>query len=106
MAGLGIAAPIIYVGLYILGTIVLAPSPLMSIAAGVAFGWWGLPLAVVAATAGATASFLLSRYFFDGAIEDWLTDRPSSTPPSAPSTRRAGASCCCCGSAPWCRSAC
>jgi uncharacterized membrane protein YdjX (TVP38/TMEM64 family) len=76
VASLGIAAPIIYLVLYIVGTIGLAPSPLMSIAAGVAFGWWGLPLAVVAATAGATASFLLSRYFFDGAIEDWLTDRP------------------------------
>jgi uncharacterized membrane protein YdjX (TVP38/TMEM64 family) len=76
VASLGIAARIIYLVLYVLGTIVLAPSPLMSIAAGVAFGWWGVPLAVVAATAGATASFLLSRYFFDGAVEDWLTDRP------------------------------
>ena len=77
VAGLGMAAPVIYVGLYILGTIVLAPSPLMSIAAGVAFGWWGLPLAVVAATAGATASFLLSRYFFNDTLDDWLTSRPA-----------------------------
>jgi uncharacterized membrane protein YdjX (TVP38/TMEM64 family) len=77
VAGLGYAAPVIYVALYIAGTVVLAPSPVMSIAAGVAFGWWGLPLAVVAATLGATASFLLSRYFFEGALEDWLTDRPA-----------------------------
>jgi uncharacterized membrane protein YdjX (TVP38/TMEM64 family) len=77
VASLGAAAPAIYLVLYTLGTVVLAPSPLMSIAAGVAFGWWGLPLAVIGATAGATASFLLSRYFFDGAIEDWLTDRPA-----------------------------
>jgi len=75
VAGLGAAGPVIYVVLYILGTIILAPSPLMSIAAGVAFGWWGLPLAVAAATAGATCSFLLSRYFFGDTLEDWLTNR-------------------------------
>ena len=37
-AELGFAAPFIYVALYIAGTVMLAPSPLMSIAAGVAFG--------------------------------------------------------------------
>jgi uncharacterized membrane protein YdjX (TVP38/TMEM64 family) len=47
----------------------------MTIAAGVAFGWWGLPLALVSATTGATASFLLSRYFFDDMLEGWLTRR-------------------------------
>jgi uncharacterized membrane protein YdjX (TVP38/TMEM64 family) len=72
---LGWAAPAAYVVLYIAGTIVLAPSPLMSIAAGVAFGWWGFPLAVIAATAGATASFVISRYFLDDELEDWVADR-------------------------------
>jgi len=47
----------------------------MSIAAGAMFGWWGLPLCVLAATAGATASFLVSRYFFEDALEDWLEGR-------------------------------
>jgi len=72
---LGWAAPIVYVALYVAGTLVLAPSPLMSIAAGVAFGWWGFPLAVVAATAGATVSFVLCRYFLKDDLEDWLTDK-------------------------------
>lgn len=76
VAQLGVLAPIIYFVLYVIGTIVLAPSPVMTIAAGVAFGWWGLPLALVSATAGATASFLLSRHFFDDMLEDWVTDRP------------------------------
>jgi uncharacterized membrane protein YdjX (TVP38/TMEM64 family) len=75
VAELGWAAPLVYLVLYIAGTIVLAPSPLMSIAAGVAFGWWGFPLAVIAATAGATASFVISRYFLNDELEDWLTDR-------------------------------
>src|SRR5471032_847126 len=64
VAELGWAGPVIYFVLYVVGTTILAPSPIMSIAAGVAFGWWGLPLLIAAATAGATASFCLSRYFF------------------------------------------
>src|SRR4029079_16066018 len=35
----------------------------------------GLPLAVVAATAGATVSFLINRYFLEDDLKDWLTDR-------------------------------
>jgi uncharacterized membrane protein YdjX (TVP38/TMEM64 family) len=47
----------------------------MSIAAGAMFGWWGLPLCVLAATAGASASFLVSRYLFGETLEDWLEGR-------------------------------
>jgi uncharacterized membrane protein YdjX (TVP38/TMEM64 family) len=72
---LGWAGPVIYFVLYVIGTIILAPSPVMSIAAGVAFGWWGLPLLIAAATAGVTASFCLSRFFFSNNLEDWLTER-------------------------------
>jgi uncharacterized membrane protein YdjX (TVP38/TMEM64 family) len=75
VAQLGWVAPFAYVALYVAGTVVLAPSPLMSIAAGVAFGWWGLPLAVIGATAGATVAFIIGRYFLNDDLEDWLTDR-------------------------------
>jgi uncharacterized membrane protein YdjX (TVP38/TMEM64 family) len=75
---LGVFGPIIYFAMYVLGTVILAPSPLMSIVAGAAFGWWGLPLAVISATAGATCSFLLSRYAFGETLEDWLMQRPVS----------------------------
>ena len=74
VAGLGAAGPVLYVLLYIAGTVLLAPSPLMSIAAGAAFGWWGLPLAILGATLGA-ASFLLARYCFDDTLDEWLADR-------------------------------
>jgi uncharacterized membrane protein YdjX (TVP38/TMEM64 family) len=46
----------------------------MNIAAGAAFGWWGLPLAILGATLGA-ASFLLARYCFDDTLDEWLADR-------------------------------
>jgi uncharacterized membrane protein YdjX (TVP38/TMEM64 family) len=72
IAALGAWGPVIYVLTYVVGTLVLAPSPVMSIAAGAMFGWWGLPLCVLAATAGATASFIVSRYFFAETLDDWL----------------------------------
>ena len=75
VAALGLAAPVVYLVLYTVGAIVLAPSPVMSIAAGIAFGWWGFPLALIGATLGATGSFLLSRYFLRDTLDDWLTER-------------------------------
>jgi uncharacterized membrane protein YdjX (TVP38/TMEM64 family) len=75
VAELGWAAPFVYVGLFAVGTVVLAPSPLVGIAGGIAFGWWGLPLTILGATAGATASFGISRYIFDVELEDWFKSR-------------------------------
>jgi membrane protein YqaA with SNARE-associated domain len=75
VAELGWAAPFVYVGLFAVGTVVLAPSPLMGIGGGIAFGWWGLPLTILGATAGATASFGISRYIFDVELEDWFKSR-------------------------------
>jgi uncharacterized membrane protein YdjX (TVP38/TMEM64 family) len=72
IAALGAWGPVIYVLMYVVGTLVLAPSPVMSIAAGAIFGWWGVPLCVLAATAGATASFIVGRYFFAETLDDWL----------------------------------
>src|SRR5205823_4375711 len=102
----GWAAPFAYIALYVIGTVVLAPSPLMSIAAGVAFGWWGVPLAVVAATAGATVSFLIGRYFLNDDLEDWLTERRIFRAANTRSTKRVGGSRSCCGSVPRCPSDC
>jgi uncharacterized membrane protein YdjX (TVP38/TMEM64 family) len=75
VTSLGTAAPVLYVGLFAIGTVILAPSPVISIAAGVAFGWWGIPLALLGATLGAVASFLLSRYFLRETLDDWLSER-------------------------------
>jgi uncharacterized membrane protein YdjX (TVP38/TMEM64 family) len=75
VASLGLAAPILYVFLFAAGTVILAPSPLISIAGGVAFGWWGIPLALLGATLGAACSFFLSRHFLRKTLDDWLTER-------------------------------
>jgi uncharacterized membrane protein YdjX (TVP38/TMEM64 family) len=47
---------------YIVLVVALAPSEIMSIAAGLIFGVWGFPLVVIAATIGAILAFIVSRY--------------------------------------------
>ncbi len=60
---LGPAAPLIYVGVYAIAVVAMAPGSVLTLAAGAMFGLWpGLLVAVVGATAGATAAFLVSRY--------------------------------------------
>jgi uncharacterized membrane protein YdjX (TVP38/TMEM64 family) len=48
----------------VIATIVLAPTEVLSIAAGFVFGVWAFPLVVVSATVGATLAFLMARHLF------------------------------------------
>ena len=47
---------------YIGAVVLLAPGALLTIAAGFAYGFWGLPIALIAATAGASLAFLVARH--------------------------------------------
>lgn len=60
---LGAWGIIIFAIAYIALVILLAPVGIMSIAAGLIFGLWGIPLVIVSAAIGATFAFLVSRYF-------------------------------------------
>src|SRR5690242_16105057 len=62
LVGLGLTGVIIFVVIYIVGAVVLAPAGLLSIVAGFAYGFWALPIVVVAATLGAAAAFVIARY--------------------------------------------
>lgn len=60
--GLGVWAPLVYVGLYVLATVFLLPGTPFTVAAGVVFGpWLGLGVVLLGATLGATGSFLVGR---------------------------------------------
>jgi uncharacterized membrane protein YdjX (TVP38/TMEM64 family) len=59
---LGVEGIAIFAAIYIVGAIVLAPEALLTIAAGFAYGFWGLPIVLVAATTGASLAFLIARY--------------------------------------------
>ena len=58
----GFWGPAVFVLLYILAVVVLAPGSVLALVAGLAYGMWGLPLALVAATTGASLSFLIARH--------------------------------------------
>ncbi len=65
-----IVAASAYVLLYVAVVALALPAAgLMTIAGGALFGFWGVPLVLLAATLGATISMLLSRYLFQGSVE-------------------------------------
>jgi uncharacterized membrane protein YdjX (TVP38/TMEM64 family)/rhodanese-related sulfurtransferase len=69
LAGLGVWAPVTYVGLYAVGTVVFVPGMLFALAGGALFGpVWGAILNLVGATIGAGLAFLIARYL----AGDWV----------------------------------
>ncbi len=67
LSGFGIWAPVIYVGLYALGTVVFAPGSLFALAGGAMFGpVLGTILNLLGATLGASIAFLIARYLAGG----------------------------------------
>jgi uncharacterized membrane protein YdjX (TVP38/TMEM64 family) len=52
----------LFAAIYVGAVVLLAPGALLTIAAGFAYGFWGVPIALAAATAGASLAFLIARY--------------------------------------------
>ncbi len=59
---MGWAGPAVFVLIYIIGTVLLVPGVVLSVAAGLLFGFWGIPLVSLGGTLGATLSFIIGRY--------------------------------------------
>jgi uncharacterized membrane protein YdjX (TVP38/TMEM64 family) len=75
--GLGIWGPIVFVAGYVLATVAFVPGSLLTLGAGAIFGLGqGTALVLVAATLGASAAFLVSRYLARGAVERRLAGNP------------------------------
>ena len=69
LSGFGLWAPVVYVGLYALGTVVFAPGSLFALAGGAMFGpVLGTFLNLTGATIGASIAFLIARYL----AGDWV----------------------------------
>jgi uncharacterized membrane protein YdjX (TVP38/TMEM64 family) len=75
--GLGIYAPLAFVGVYVLATVAFVPGSVLTLAAGALFGLGaGTVYAWVAATLGASLAFLVSRYAVRGLVEKRLATHP------------------------------
>ncbi len=69
LSGFGLWAPVIYVALYALATVVFAPGSLFALAGGAMFGpVLGTFLNLLGATIGASTAFLIARYL----AGDWV----------------------------------
>lgn len=64
----GWLSPIIFILLYICFTVLMMPGSILTILGGVIFGYWGILINLLAATLGATAAFIISKYI----SQDWV----------------------------------
>ena len=62
VARLGWAGPLIFVVVYVSGTVLFVPGSVMTIAAGVLFGLWAIPIVSAGSTLGAALAFLIARH--------------------------------------------
>ena len=68
--GLGVWGPVVFVVGYVLAAVAFVPGSLLTLAAGAIFGLGkGTALVMLAATLGASAAFLVSRYLARGFVE-------------------------------------
>lgn len=68
--GLGVWGPVVFVLGYVVATVAFVPGSILTLGAGAIFGLVkGSALVLLAATLGASAAFLVSRYLARGAIE-------------------------------------
>ena len=73
IAGLGPSGPLVFAVVYALATVAALPGSVLSVAAGALFGpVLGVLTVIIAATAGASLAFLVSRYFARQAVAGWL----------------------------------
>lgn len=70
---LGAWGPIIFVLLYVLGTVSFVPGTLLTLLAGSMFGFWlGTVVVIVGLTLGSYIAFLMGRYLLKDPLTHWM----------------------------------
>jgi uncharacterized membrane protein YdjX (TVP38/TMEM64 family) len=69
---LGAWGAILFVLIFIVAVVALVPGTLLTISAGVAYGFWGAGLALFASTVGAALAFLIGRYLVRERVQRWV----------------------------------
>ena len=77
IAGLGVWGPVAYAAAYALALVALAPGGPLSVGAGLAFGFWGVPVVLAGATLGAALAFLVSRHLLRDRVRRIIARRPA-----------------------------
>jgi len=77
ISALGPAAPLAFIAIYIIACVLFIPGSILTIGAGVIFGvLWGSIYVSIASTAGATAAFVVGRYFAREAVARRIEGNP------------------------------
>ncbi|TVR91828.1 MAG: TVP38/TMEM64 family protein [Spirochaetaceae bacterium] len=75
--GLGALGPVVYIGMYVLVSVLVIPGSILTLGAGAVFGVArGTLFSALGATAGATAAFLLGRTL----LHNWVARKVQSSP--------------------------
>lgn len=75
--GLGVWGYLLFVGVYILACLILAPATPLTIAAGLVFGLaWGFVVVVIGATLGAALAFVVARYIVRDKVKGLMEKKP------------------------------
>jgi uncharacterized membrane protein YdjX (TVP38/TMEM64 family) len=61
---------------YVVAVVLILPTWILTVSAGVAFGLWGIPLVVVSATLGAALAFLIARSAIRERVRVWAQKKP------------------------------
>ncbi|NNM87647.1 MAG: DUF547 domain-containing protein, partial [Phycisphaerae bacterium] len=77
LAQAGLTGILIYIGIYLLATVLLIPGTALTLLAGVLYGpLWGTIIVSIGSTLGAAAAYLLGRFAFRAAVERSTARRP------------------------------
>ena len=77
IGGLGMWGPVVFIGLYVVATVLMVPGAIPSLMAGGLFGaLWGTVYASVGSTIGASLSFLSARHVARDTVGAWLAGKP------------------------------
>jgi len=77
IAGLGAWGVLIYGAAYAAALVIMAPAAPFTVGAGLIYGFWGFPLALLSATVGASLAFLVSRHLLRGRVAAIIAGRPA-----------------------------
>lgn len=61
---------------YVVAVVLLFPTWILTVSAGVAFGLWGIPLVVISATVGASLAFAIARVALREKLRVWARKKP------------------------------
>lgn len=76
-ASLGVLGPIAFAALFVLATVLVIPGTPLTIAGGVAFGWWAMPLVMLSATFGSVLAYVAARFLLRDRVRAGIAKRPA-----------------------------